>query len=87
MLSLSGVGTAVTWLSDGGVVSMVKEFTSRVLLVLVALSLTVIVQSEYVVPSFRALKVIVLLSAAAAVVELLQFPPYVIVPASFEENV
>ena len=87
MLSLSGVDTAVTCLSDGGVVSMVKEFTDRALLALLALSVTVIVQFEYVVPSFRALKVIVLLSAAAAVVELLQLPPYVIVPASFEENV
>ena len=66
---------------------MVKEFTSRVLLVLPALSVTVILQFEYVVLSFRVLKVIVLLSAAAAVVELLQFPPYVIVPASFEEKV
>ena len=79
--------TAVTWLSDGALVSIVKEFTDRALLVLPALSLTVIVQFEYVSPSFRALKVIVLLSAAAAVVELLQLPPDVIVPASFEENV
>ena len=78
--------TAVTWLSDGAVVSMVKEFTSRVLLVLPALSLTVMVQLACCA-SPKALKVIVLLSAAAAVVELLQFPPYVIVPASFEENV
>ena len=62
---------------------MVKEFTDRALLALLALSVTVIVQFEYVVLSFRALKVIVLLSAAAVEVELLQFPPYVIVPASF----
>ena len=67
--------------------SMVKEFTDRALLALLALSVTVIVQFEYVVLSFRALKVIVLLSAAAAVVELLQLPPYVMFPASFEENV
>ena len=86
-MSFDGVGTAVTWLSDGAVVSMVKEFTDRALLALLALSVTVILQFEYVVLSFRVLKVIVLLSAAAAVVELLQFPPYVIVPASFEENV
>ena len=65
---------------------MVKEFTSRVLLVLPALSLTVMVQLACCA-SPKALKVIVLLSAAAAVVELLQFPPYVMVPASFEENI
>ena len=45
VLSLDGVGTAVTWLSDGAVASMVKEFTDKVLLVLLALSLTVMVQS------------------------------------------
>ena len=77
----------MTCLSDGAVVSMVKEFTDRALLALPALSVTVIVQFEYVELSFRVLKVIVLLSAAAAVLELLQFPPYVIVPASLEENI
>ena len=66
--------------------SMVKEFTDKTLLVLPALSLTVILQFAYVA-SPKALKVIVLLSAAAAVLELLQFPPYVIVPASSELNV
>ena len=86
MLSLVGVGTAVTSASTGGTAT-VNEVTARALLVLPEESVTVIVQFEYVVPSFRALKVIVLLSAAAAVVELLQFPPYVMVPASFEENV
>ena len=65
---------------------MVKEFTSRVLLVLPALSLTVMVQSACCA-SPKALKVIVLLSASAELSELLQFPPYVIVPASFELNV
>ena len=78
--------TAVNWLSDGALVSIVKEFTFRVLLVLPALSLTVMVQLACCA-SPRALKVIVLLSAAAAVVELLQLPPYVMVPASFEENI
>ena len=78
--------TAITCVSVGRVVSMVKEFTSRVLLVLPALSLTVMVQLACCA-SPKALKVIVLLSAAAAVVELLQFPPYVMVPASFEENI
>ena len=66
--------------------SMVKEFTDRTLLVLPALSLTVTLQFACVA-SPKALKVIVLLSAVAAVVELLQFPPYVIVPASLELKV
>ena len=71
MLSLVGVVTAVTSLSVGAVVSIVKELTERLLLELLALSLTVIVQLVYV-PSDRVLKVIVLLSAEAVVVELLQ---------------
>ncbi len=82
MLLSVGVGTAVTSASTGGIAT-VNEVTARALLALPEASVTVIVQFEYVVPSFRALKVIVLLSAAAAVVELLQLPPYVIVPASF----
>ena len=41
---MSGVGTAVTRLSVGVTVSIVKEFTDRVLLALLALSVTVIVQ-------------------------------------------
>ena len=81
-----GVGTAVTSASNGGIAT-VNEVTSSALLALPEESVTVIVQFEYVVPSFRALKVKVLLSAAAAVVELLQFPPYVIVPASLELKV
>ena len=40
-----GVVTTVTWLKVGAVVSIVKELTDRVLLVLLALSVTVIVQS------------------------------------------
>ena len=43
-MSLVGVGTAVTWFNVGAVVSMVKELTDKVLLVLLALSLTVMVQ-------------------------------------------
>ena len=74
MLSLVGVVTAVTSLSVGAVVSIVKELTERLLLELLALSLTVIVQLVYV-PSDRVLKVIVLLSAEAVAVELLQLPP------------
>ena len=86
MLSLVGEVTAVTWLSDGAIVSIVKDPTDRVLLVLLTLSVTVMVQLLYV-PSASALKVIVLLPVVAAVVELLQLPPYAMVPASFELNV
>ena len=78
--------TAVTSLSVGIVVSIVKELTESELLELLVLSVTVIVQLVYV-PSARALNVIVLLEAVAAVVELLQLPPYVIVPASSDLNV
>ena len=78
-----GVGTAVTSASTGGIAT-VNEVTARALLALPEESVTVIVQFEYVVPSFRALNVMVLSPADdAVVVELLQFPPYVIVPASF----
>ena len=45
MLSLDGVVTAVTSLSVGAVVSMVKELTDKVLLALLALSVTKMVQS------------------------------------------
>ena len=65
---------------------MVKELTDRLSLVLLKLSVTEMVQLSYV-PSARALNVIVLLEAVAAVVELLQLPPYVIVPASSELKV
>ena len=44
MLSLVGVVTALTSISVGAVVSMVKEFTAKALLELDALSLTVMVQ-------------------------------------------
>ena len=81
-----GVGTALTSASTGGIAT-VNEVIGRALLALPEASVTVIVQSEYVVPSFRALKVIVLFVAEAEEVELLQFPPYVIVPASFELKV
>ena len=73
----------MTTLSSGPVVSMVKELTDKVLLVLLALSLTVMVQLLWV-SSASALKVIVLLSASAEVSELSQFPPYVMTPASSE---
>ena len=44
MLSLVGVVTAVTWLSVGVVVSIVKELTERLSLVLLELSVTEILQ-------------------------------------------
>ena len=77
-----GVGTAVTSASTGGIAT-VNKVTSRGLLALPEASVTVIVQFEYVVPSFRALNVIVLLVGEAEEVELLQPPAYVIVPDSF----
>ena len=83
MLSLVGVGTGVTSASTGGTAT-VNEVTARALLALPLESVTVIVQFEYVVPSFRALKVIVLLVAEAEEVELLQPPAYAMSPASFE---
>ena len=86
MLLSVGVGTAETSASTGGIAT-VNEVTARALLALPEASVTVIVQFEYVVPSFRALKVIVLLVAEAEEVELLQLPPYVMVPASFELKV
>ena len=86
MLTVAGGDIAVTSLSVGAVVSITKVLTVSALLGLLALSVTVILQSLWD-PSGRALKVIVLLESVAAVVELLQFPVYVIVPASFELNV
>ena len=83
---VDGVGTAVTSASTGGIATL-NAVTGRALLALPEASVTVIVQSEYVVPSIRALKVIVLLVAEAEELELLQLPPYVIVPASFELKV
>ena len=82
MLSLVGVGTAVTSASTGGIAT-VNEVIARASLALPEASVTVIVQFEYVVPSFRALNVIVLLVGEAEEVELLQPPAYVIVPDSF----
>ena len=76
----------MTSLSVGPVVSITKVLTESAVLALLALSVTIIVQSLYD-PSARALKVIALLPEEAEEVELLQLPPYVIVPASFEEKV
>ena len=85
MLSVVGVDTAVTSASSGGTAT-VNEFTERVLLAFPEESVTVIVQSEYV-PSSRDVKVMLLLPEETDEVVLLQLPPYVIVPASSEENV
>ena len=93
MLSLVGVGTFVTLSSIGAVVSIVKGVTDWVI-GLLALSVTVMVQLSYV-PSFNAVelsgcvRVTVLLfpDDADDEDELPQAPPYVMVPASFEEKV
>ena len=76
----------MTLLSDGAVVSMVKELTDRLSLVLLlSLVVTLIVQLSYV-PSPRALKVIVVLLSlpTAEVLLLSQLPPYLIVPGRVE---
>ena len=67
--------------AEGIVVSTVNEVTARILLALLAASVTVMVQFEYV-PSARAVNVIVFAQTVADVVALLQEPPYVMVPAS-----
>ena len=86
MLSLVSVGTAVIWSRAGFVAAMVNEFTVRLSLVLLVLSVTAMVQLSYV-PSPRALKVIILSPAEDELSELRQAPPYVIVPASVELKV
>ena len=73
----------MTWLSVGAVVSILKELTCKLLLVLPVLSVTVMMQLLWV-PSASSLNVIELLSVVAEVVELLQPPEYDMVPASSE---
>jgi len=73
-------------LTVGEVVSTTNEFIVKELLAFPAESVTVIVQSEYV-PSLKETKVIVLLSLVAEVLLEEQEPPYVMVPASEDENV
>ena len=85
-MSLVGVDTAATSLRVGEVVSITKVLAVKVLLALLALSVTTMVQSLYD-PSARALKVMALLPEEAEEVELLQLPPYVMSPASVEEKV
>ena len=92
VVTLSGVGTAVTCARAGLFEPMVKELTDRGLLVLLALSLTLIVQLSYV-PSSNTVelsgcfRVIVLFPDVADEDELPQAPPYVMFPASVEEKV
>ena len=80
MVSLSGVGTAVTCARAGVSWPMVKELTVRGLLVLLALSVTLIVQLSYV-PSLNAVelsgcvRVTVLSPDVADEDELPQAPP------------
>ena len=69
----------------GAVVSITNELIFNVTLLL-KLSVTVIVQFEYV-PSLKETKVMVLLPLVAEVVLEEQEPPYVIVPSSSDENV
>ena len=88
---MSGVGTAVTCTRAGLFEPMVKELTCRGLLVLLALSVTLIVQLSYVPSSNVELsgwvRVIVLAPDVADEDELPQAPPYVMFPASVEEKV
>ncbi len=55
VVSLSGVGTAVTCARAGLVAPMVKELTDKLSLVLLLLSVTLIVQLSYV-PSINAVE-------------------------------
>ena len=81
VVSLSGVGTAVTCARAGVSWPMVKELTVRGLLVLLALSVTLIVQLSYV-PSLNAVELsccvrvsVLLPDDADEEVELPQAPP------------
>jgi len=93
VLLLVGFGTAVTGRRMGLTAPIVKEFTRRLPLVLLTLSVTAMVQLSYV-PSLNSValsgcvKVTVLfVDVTADEVELPQAPPYVMVPASLEEKV
>ena len=103
MLSLVSVGTGVICTRTGSVAPMVKlsvifpnlssPLTDRLSLVLLLLSVTAMVQLSYV-PSFNAVELsgcvrVTLFSPSIAddEDELPQAPPYVMVPASFEEKV
>ena len=83
---MSAVSERVKELTEGAVVSTTNVLTLKVLLAFPAESVTIIVQFEYV-PSLKETKVIVLLLVVAEVVLEEQEPPYVMVPASEDENV
>jgi hypothetical protein len=85
VVSLVGVVTAVTSAITGAMVSITNELIFNVTLLL-ELSVTVIVQFEYV-PSLKETKVIVLFPEIAEVVLEEQEPPYAMVPTSSEEKV
>ena len=85
-MTFVGVVTAVTSFSVAAVESTTNDVIVRVLLTFPAESVTVIVQSEYVL-SLKETKVIVLLPETAEVVFEEQEPPYVMVPASSDEKV
>ena len=81
VVTLSGVGTAVTCTRAGLFEPMVKELTCRGLLILLALSVTLIVQLSYV-PSLNAVELsccvrvsVLLPDDADEEVELPQAPP------------
>ena len=93
MLSLVSVGTAVIWSRAGFVAAMVNEFTVRLSLVLLVLSVTAMVQLSYV-PSSNGVELsgcvrVTVLSPDVADDEddLPQAPPYVMVPASLKRKV
>jgi hypothetical protein len=81
-----GVGTGVTTARTGADVSMVKDGIWRMEEMFPAASVTVIVQFVYV-PSANEFSVTVLLPLVAEPVADEQEPPYVIEPASVDENV
>ena len=90
VVTLSGVGTAVTCARAGLLEPMEKELTDRGLLVLLALSVTLIVQLSYV-PSINAVELsgcvrvtVLFPDVAVDEDELPQAPPYEMVPASIE---
>ena len=83
---LVGFVTRVTSSTVGDVVSILKGDIVRVSLTLPKVSVTIIVQSDYVA-SHNSFKVIVLLPMAADTIPDEQEPPYSIVPTSVEENV
>ena len=81
----STVSSSVKELTEGEVVSITNVLILNMAL-LPELLVTVIVQLAYV-PSLKVLKVMVLFPTIAEVVLEEHEPPYVIVPASIEENV